>query len=252
MSYIVKLDQFEGPLDLLLQLIEKEKLDITQISLAKITNQYLKYLEKLEEIDSRIICDFLVIAAKLLLIKSRYLLPLISVVQDEDEIDSKDLEERLFRYKKIKEQAKVLEELIKSEKSFYEHSFSFKKCAGFFPPKKKKITKEDLKFFSERLLKRSFQEEKFLEETITKTISFQEKIFQLRQLVFQKSIFSFQEVIKITQEKMEIVIIFLALLELIKQKEIVIEQSDIFEEITIRKNDGFVISKPDRHRTSKH
>lgn len=232
--YIVKIDQFEGPLDLLLQLIEKEKLDITQLSLAKITDQYLKYLEGFIKIKPEILCDFLVIAAKLLLIKSKYLLPNLQIIQEEDEIDIKDLEEKLLQYKKFKEQAKIFREIEKRGECFYEHPFTFKKCHGFFPPKIL-ITKENLECFFNNVLKKIIVEEKLSQKIIERIFSLQEKISQIQNFLSEKKTITFQKLVKETKEKVEVIVTFLALLELIKQKEVFITQEEIFGEIEMTK-----------------
>src|SRR5271157_1047111 len=103
----VKLKQFEGPLDLLLSLIEERKLDITQIALAEVTEQFLQYIKQLQQIDPTVLADYLSIAAKLLVIKSRAILPTLEV-QEKDEDASFDLEARLILYKQFKEAAKYL------------------------------------------------------------------------------------------------------------------------------------------------
>ena len=111
-SYQVILPVFEGPLDLLLHLIEREELDITEVSLAQVTNQYLDYIARLSERDPDSLADFLVVAAKLLLIKSRVLLPrppAAAATEEEDVGD--DLVRQLIEYKKFKEAARWLKEI---------------------------------------------------------------------------------------------------------------------------------------------
>ena len=102
MAYHICLEQFEGPLDLLLSLIEKEKLDITHVSLAKVADQYLKYLETEESISLGNLTAFLSVAARLILIKSRALLPILEF-SDEEEESMDDLETRLKVYKRFRE-----------------------------------------------------------------------------------------------------------------------------------------------------
>lgn len=107
--YQVVLPVFEGPLDLLLHLIERQELDITQVSLAQVTNQYLDYLTRVSECNPDNLADFLVVAAKLLLIKSRALLPRPPTPPPEEE--EEDLVRQLIEYKKFKEAARRLKEL---------------------------------------------------------------------------------------------------------------------------------------------
>ncbi|MEJ2735962.1 MAG: segregation/condensation protein A, partial [Anaerolineae bacterium] len=111
-TYQVALPVFEGPLELLLHLIEREELDITQVSLAQVTNQYLDYLAQLSERDPDNLADFLVVAAKLLLIKSRILLPQAPspTVSDEEDL-GEDLVRQHKEYRRFKEAARWLKEL---------------------------------------------------------------------------------------------------------------------------------------------
>ncbi len=111
-TYQVKLPVFEGPLDLLLHLIEREELDITEVSLAQVTNQYVDYLAQFGERQLDNLADFLVVAAKLLLIKSRVLLPQPPLTStSEEEEDADDLVRQLIEYKRFKEAALRLAEI---------------------------------------------------------------------------------------------------------------------------------------------
>src|SRR3989344_9467667 len=107
MTYELALDAYRGPLDKLLELVEEKKLAITEISLAAVTADFLAYLKKLEaeKIDQILLADFLAVASKLILIKSKFLLP--SLVTEEDELEIRDLEIRLRLYQEIK-QAMIL------------------------------------------------------------------------------------------------------------------------------------------------
>jgi len=106
----IKIEDFEGPLDLLLQLIEKQKMDINQISLAKVTEQYIHFIESSDGISPGELADFLVIAAKLLLIKSRSLLPYL---ESEDEDSGFELEKQLKMYKLFAEAAERVRSILR-------------------------------------------------------------------------------------------------------------------------------------------
>lgn len=108
----IKTEKFQGPLNLLLKLIEKEKLDITEVNLAKIANQYIEYIKKLTKIDPDDLADFLVVAAKLLLLKSKALLPYLCF-EDEDETD--ELEKQLKMYKEFLQATEQIENIIKEK-----------------------------------------------------------------------------------------------------------------------------------------
>ena len=107
-----KLEQFEGPLDLLLQLIEDQKLEITNISLAQVTDQYIQYLNHAHDLRPEDLADFLVVAAKLLYLKSRALLPALRL--DEEEADAGELEKQLKIYKEYLDASKKIEQMIKA------------------------------------------------------------------------------------------------------------------------------------------
>ena len=116
--YNIKIEQFEGPLDLLLQLTEQEKLDITRVSLAQIADQYLQYISQAENITLQNLADFLSVASKLILIKSKALLPLLEFSPEEEE-EIKDLEHQLAEYKKFKEAAGGLNLLLQNPLRFF-------------------------------------------------------------------------------------------------------------------------------------
>ena len=114
-TYEVALDVFEGPMDVLLRLIEREQLDITLVSLALVTDQFLEHVSRLREVTPASLADFLVIAARLLVIKSRVLLPKPEAEPEEDEGDWKeDLAERLREYRRYKQAAASLREMEKA------------------------------------------------------------------------------------------------------------------------------------------
>jgi len=171
----IKLEKFEGPLGLLLQLIESEEMDITQISLAKIADQYVDYIKSLDQINPDEMADFLVVAAKLLLIKSRALLPYL-YPEEEEEID--ELGQQLKMYKEFLEASKKVEAIIKQEKFMFTREFSRKAVlaninymvgleAGFFSPPKKLKANDLLTIFKD-LLKRIKPIEEELEEMLSK------------------------------------------------------------------------------------
>ena len=129
-----KIDKFEGPLALLLQLIEKEELDITEISLAKIADQYIEYIRSCKGIGPEELADFLVVAAKLLLIKSRALLPFL---KGEAEEEIEEFEHQLRMYKEFLEAAKKIEAIIGKKRFSFAREFNrqaFLASAHLFSP----------------------------------------------------------------------------------------------------------------------
>src|SRR6476469_1605376 len=128
----VKIQQFEGPLDLLLSLIEQQQLDITQISLAQVTEQFLGYVKQLEQIDATELADYLGIAAKLLVIKSKAILPSLEVETIEEEAEE-DLTTKLLRYKQFKEAAKYFKTLDSRGLQSFTRTRVFSERIHFFP-----------------------------------------------------------------------------------------------------------------------
>ncbi len=248
MSFTVKLEQFEGPLDLLLELIQKEKLEATRISLAKVTDSYLEYLKQNLNITSDNLSDFLVVAARLILIKSKALLPILELTPDEEESIA-DLEARLALYKKFKEIAEALgARFDKREFSFSRKGFegvwfdyAHHKKQNFFPPPN--IDAEALEKTMSRILAEMLKVEKLAEERVKEVITLEEKMEQLKQSLKERIETNFKYLIKNAKDKTEIIVTFLAILELFKERIIHFEQSELFGEIKIRKKEVIVQAK---------
>lgn len=234
MNFAVKLEQFEGPLDLLLELIQKEKLEITQISLAKVTDSYLSHIKDNLDISSDNLSDFLVVAARLILIKSKALLPILELTPDEEE-SIQDLEARLALYKKFKEVAELLGvEFDKKQFSFSRKGFEGVK-QGFFPPPD--IDGTLLEKTMSRILAEMPKAEKLAEERVKEVITLEEKIFELKSSIQHRIETSFRKLTEKAKDKTEVIVTFLAILELFKEKIITVEQKEIFGEIMICKKE---------------
>lgn len=237
----IKTEKFSGPLGLLLSLIESEELDITEVSLAKIADDYVNYVKNCEEIEPEETADFLLVAAKLLYIKSKALLPYL-YHDDDDEDDAKDLEKQLKMYKEfVIASLKLKELLISDSRSFIpplsKNNRVNKSVLSFRPPKK--LQKEDLKncyLFLLSLVEKELSKRKDVElqtETLEPTISIDDKIDSIRGLLSQKIKLSFSKFLRQSKSKTEIIVSFLAVLELAKQKELYFEQDDLFSDILI-------------------
>jgi len=231
-----KTEKFQGPLALLLQLIEKEELDITEISLAKIADQYIDYIKKSGQIDPEATADFLVVAAKLLYIKSKALLPYLYPEEDEE---VEELEQQLKMYKEFLEAMKVIEAMIGKKKFAFAREFNRKALLNnlnFFSPPKK-LTKENMAAVFEELISIiKPQEEKLEEEKLERKINIEDKILSIQQILLEKIKINFSKIMEKAESKTEIIVSFLAILELIKQRNIFADQDDLFGEITINKN----------------
>lgn len=237
MTYKVKLEIFEGPLDLLLYLIKKEEIDIYDIPIAKVTDQYLEYLELMKLLDLNIAGEFLVMAATLLHIKSKMLLPPDQTEAEEEDQDPRaELVKRLIEYKKFKEAAAELSQMESSQKHFFARVDPGLKEEGralsepeFFEASLfdlitafTKVLKEMPKDVFHRIIKDEF------------TVS--EKIHDVLHMLVEKKKMLFTELFRAAKSKFEVITIFLAILELIKVKEIIVVQSAPFGEIEIMRN----------------
>lgn len=250
MEYKVVLEKFTGPLDLLLSLIENKELVINDISLNRVTDQFLEYLKNLETKSEaveyrRILADFLVVASRLILIKSRSLLPNL-VLSTEENDDIKDLENRLKAYQKIKMMAKVMGKWLKDHPSYFsrEYFLNISNIYGepsrtiFYPPQN--ITASDLKNIYELFLRSLPQIEKLEKKNLSRIMSLEEKIEELMSRIGAAAEASFSEVSDSAskKEKINIVLAFLAILMLFRKRVLEISQDKLFGEITIKKVSG--------------
>ncbi len=228
-----KISQFEGPLDLLLSLIEERQLDITKIALAEVTEQFLQYLKQLKNIDPTALADFLSIAAKLLVIKSKAILPTLEVEAEEEDAGF-DLESRLILYKQFKEVAKYLKALDNKRKQGFLRSITFEEKISFYPDPS--ITVKELHLSILTVLSGLRELDNLPKAKLKEAISIQEKIDHLRTSLSDKIETKLSDILKTAKNKGEVIITFLALLELIKQKIFVADQEALFAEVVIRKN----------------
>ncbi len=231
-DYKVKIEQFEGPLDLLLQLIEHDKLDITELSLAEVADDYLKYVNTSPSIRPEELADFLVVAAKLILLKSKQLMPNL-ILEDEEGLD---LETQLKMYREFVEASKKIHKMIRTGRWAYGRERSpLGEVVGFFPPKD--IEVGELESMYQRVLKRLEPFIALPKEALQKTVSIAEKIDQIRSMITRQAKSKFSEVLKSAKNKTEVIVSFLALLELTKQHIVETSQEKLFEDITIEKLD---------------
>lgn len=233
----MKLEVFEGPLDLLLYLIKKEELDIYDIPIAKITKQYLEYLGLMEVLDLNIAGEFLVMAATLMHIKSKLLLPPEEVVQEEgvEEIDPRaELAQKLLEYKKFKEVAGQLREMEdKHSKLFTRRPQDIAKADSEGKPYFESDIFSLISAMSS-VLKNFSREE--LYEVIKDEFTVEEKVHELIHILIIKPVIYFVELFEKAKSKVEIIVTFLALLELIRLKEVIIRQREAFGKIEIIRN----------------
>ena len=238
MAYKVKLDVFEGPLDLLLYLIQKEEVDIYDIPIAKITDQYLEYMELMQLLDLNIAGEFLVMAATLMHIKSKLLLPPDETEGSEDqEMDPRvELVKRLLEYKKFKEAASELSERESTQKHFFARVGSGVNMDEL-PPAEDKFFEAslfDLITAFTKVLK-DVPKDAFY-QVVKDEFTVSEKIHDILHLMTERKSMLFTELFRMARKKFEIITMFLAVLELIKMKEIIVRQSFQFADIEVIRN----------------
>lgn len=228
----ITLQQFQGPLDVLLVMVEGKELDISDISLADVCDQYVQYVEKhTHEISPSELADFLVIASRLLMLKVRLLLPYLKPAEEDDE---ESLEKQLKMYKLYYDAASQLAEydhgiamMIGRDTPRHTHRSSFIPDDSITP-----------EYLSE-LFEHSIHHLPFIRlphEILKKGLNLKQRIIDLRALLATvKKELSFQQIAVRAESKIDIIISFIALLELVKQQEIYLKQDMVFEEIAIIK-----------------
>lgn len=230
----VKLEVFEGPLDLLLYLIKKEEIDISDIPISKITQQYLEYLEFMKLLDLNIAGEFILMAATLMHIKSKMLLPPDpNEVKEEEELDPRlELVQKLLEYKKFKEAAGELYGMGLRQKDVFGRSITMDLEEGAKPYFEASLF--DLITAFNKIVK-GVPKEVFY-EVIKDEFTVEGKMHDIFHLLVDRPIALFSDLFKNAKHKFEVVTIFLAVLELIRLKEIIAIQETTFGEIKIERN----------------
>jgi len=236
-------EKFSGPLGLLLSLIESEELDITEVSLAKIADDYIAYIRSAQDINPEELADFLVIAAKLLFIKSKALLPYLYSGEEEEEIN--DLERQLRMYKEFVAASQKIKELIGARHWLYlpplintKNRRSQFNLPVFSPPAKINADLLREKFLLLLASLEKQQEEKLPEETLEPKINIEDRIAAIKTMLIGKIKINFSRLLASAANKTEVIVSFLAILELAKQKELFFEQEELFSEIHISRLDN--------------
>lgn len=236
-KYEIKIENFEGPLDLLCHLIDKNKMDIYDIKISEIADQYIEYINAMEEANLEITSEFLVMASTLLYIKSKGLLP--NQVENEEELTEEQLIERIIEYKKYKEITKKLKE------GYEEFSKRFFKFAEVIELPKQKLEVEYEKDVLPQIYSQIIQrnEEKInvnaknIEKiAITETYSVGSKVKEMFRELIKKPKFVFNKLYSLSKcNKQEVVTAFTGLLELSRRNKVVTVQEELFGDITVEK-----------------
>ena len=228
MAYDIHLDTFEGPLDLLLHLIKKNDLEINEIKIADITAEYLSYLDLMKELNIDVAGEFLVMASTIMQIKSKSLLPSDNEKDSEEDDPFDQLKNRLLEYQKYKEVGKLLSYKINENSQIYYRPETVISKQDFVL---------DVTIFD---LMSSFRDALTalpdnIKEIMYQEIPIENKIREILDILEGKQYVSFTEILKLQNTRLALIVCFMAVLELVKNKQIVAKQSELFSEIRIYK-----------------
>ena len=238
-KYSIKIENFEGPLDLLCYLIDKNKMNIYDVNLSDITDQYIEFLNAMEEMNLEIASEFLVMASTLLYLKSKKLLP--KQEDEEEEITEEELIRRIIEYKKFKEISKVLKENYKIYSNrFYKGQEEIKlpkqKLEKDYEPEK---IPEIYKLLVERNSVKMNQNAKNIEKiALVEKYTVSEKVKEMYKILTKQKKFIFNKLFAINKkEKQEVVTAFSGLLEMSRRSKVETSQEEIFGDITVEKKE---------------
>ena len=239
MAYKVKLDIFEGPFDLLVYLIEHAKMSIYDIKVSEITTQYLQYIAEMKAQDVAVAQEFMVLAAELIELKSRMLLPRSADEEtgEEEEDPRADLVARILEYKQYKEMAAFLEE--QADAASHSHTKPQEDLSAY-AGHPEELLKTDMNafvkaFYAFLFRKQRIEEMRRVYERVERQrMSVENRILQIRDLFKGKKKLMFSEMIKEDSSPYNQVITFMSLLELIKQKSVTAEQKKRYGDIAVR------------------
>ena len=231
MAFEVKLETFDGPLHVLLELIQAQELPITQVSLAHVTEKYLEYMN-VHEVPPAEMADFLVVATKLLLLKSQAILPI--EVQPEEDPSTLALQLRL--YKEFVDASRTLEERFNSQMCSFERSMPDVVKLDLSEVVTN-LSKDDLREAFSNLLKRLEPFFKLQTAALERVVSVKERLREIHDAILSRTKMTFREIASAGKSKVDVVVSFLALLELVKQRMVHVIQSGVFHEIEIKRVD---------------
>lgn len=233
MNVEFKINEFEGPLDLLLHLIKESKMDIMNIEIEEITKQYMSYLESQEKMNLEIASEYLVLASELIEIKSKLLLPNIKNDNNEEEdVDPREeLVNRLLEYQAYKEITKVLQEKEELRREIYTKSpENIKNYVSEVTEITSDVTLDDLVEAFKRYLERKRDNKPLNTKITVKEITVSSRRYEIKKLLRVKGRVSFEELFPVVSREY-VVATFLAILEMAKSKELIITQNDTFDDI---------------------
>lgn len=237
-KYAIKIDNFEGPLDLLCHLIDKNKMNVCDIKISDITDQYIDYINAMEEINLEVTSEFLIMASTLIFLKSKSLLP--SDGEDEKELTEEELLRRIIEYKKYKEITKKLKEnfLVFSKRTYKLPDIIDLPVQKLDKEYKKDIIPEIYSQIINRTKSRLNKNAKNIEKiAITETYSVTDKVKEMFKELIKNKKFVFNKLFSTkNKHKNEVVTAFNGLLELSRRSKVITTQEEIFGDIIVEKN----------------
>ncbi len=231
MNYEVKLDKFSGPLEKLLEMIEERHLDVTMVSLAQVTGDFLEYLKTLDETAKHpsVLADFVVIASRLLLIKSKAILPSLELTEEE-ETDIKDLEQRLKVYREFKIASELMKKTWENRQPVYGRELFLNLPVVFYPSSNLTVASM-IKKLNELLHElAALIPDKQTVKKIVMTLEY--KVKELLERLKEQARHSFKNLSQ-DKPKLEIIMLFLAILHLLRERLISADQTEQFSDITV-------------------
>ena len=236
MDYSIKINEFEGPLDLLLHLIKQSNIDIYDIEISEITKQYLDYINKMEELNINVASSYIVMAAELMEIKSKSLLPKKeeeTEEEDEEVISKENLINKLIEYKKYKEMAPSFKELEQTRQNIYIKSpEKLNNYLDEIVVKNEDTSVDELVDAFKKFLERKNLEKPITTKITNKEYSVKERKHNIKNILKEKKKVLFTELFEENNTGF-IIVTFLSILEMTKEKEIIIKQDTNFSNITI-------------------
>jgi segregation and condensation protein A len=245
MAYKIQLEKFEGPLDLLLYLIKKEEIDIYDIPIAQITEQYIQYIEFMKVLDLDGIGDFLVMAATLLQIKSRMLLPPDPSEVEPQEDPRTELVRRLEEYQRIKEAAEELRVRAEQRQDLFPRRVDVEAVAGLKDESREVYFEANLfDLITALTAAMANKPEHASYEVAREEYTVEEKVHAILHMLVDRPSVRLQELFDSARNKIEVIVTFMAVLELCKMKEVVVAQKRLFADIElIRNNENIVVQQ---------
>lgn len=233
--YTVDTPVYQGPLDLLLQLIERAELDVTKLALAQVTDQFLEYMRTLQELRAERVSEFLVVAARLMQIKSEALLPRPVERQPDEEDPGEALVQQLLMYKRFKELASMLTLRQEDELRSYVRMAPPPKVEGRLDLSD--TTVEDIHKAALRVYLKADARAPLRTVVAPPRVTIREKIKAIAEVLRQKTVTTFRELVAKTPERLHVVVTFLAMLELVRRYRIAAKQEELFDDIELRRDD---------------